>query len=175
MKKSSTLLNLLSVLLLAAAVVAVIFFVNPMQSEVDDMKLQLDEKEAELADLTSQVAALEAMREELGSSGVSEEKLLLQVPEGVDQDQLIADMADLASEAGVDLHGMSFSAIEGDQTGAVAISASFDGNYQDLIGFLESIEKNGRKLRVRSINVQLFEESSVARANFSLLIEAYYQ
>ncbi|PIP66563.1 hypothetical protein COW94_01140 [Candidatus Peregrinibacteria bacterium CG22_combo_CG10-13_8_21_14_all_44_10] len=70
---------------------------------------------------------------------------------------------------------MSFSAIEGDQTGAIAISASFDGNYQDLIGFLESIEKNGRKLRVRSINVQLFEESSVARANFSLLIEAYYQ
>lgn len=175
MKKSSTFLNLLSVLLLAAAVVAVIFFVNPMQSEVDDMKLQLDEKEAELADLTSQVAALEAMREELGSSGVSEEKLLLQVPEGVDQDQLISDMADLASEAGIDLHGMSFSAITGDQTGAIAISASFDGNYQDLIGFLESIEKNGRKLRVRSINVQLFEESSVARANFSLLIEAYYQ
>lgn len=175
MKKSSTLLNLLSVLLLAVAVVAVIFFVNPMQVDVDDMRLQLAEKEAELVSLTSQVADLEAMKDELGSSGVSEEKLLLQVPEGASQDQLIDDMAALASEAGVDLHGMSFSDTLGDQTGAIAISASFDGDYQDLIGFLESVEKNGRKLRVRSINVQLSEESAVARANFSLLIEAYYQ
>ncbi len=175
MKKSSTFLNLLSVLLLAVTVVAVVFFVNPMQAEVDELQVQLDEKETQLADLTEQVADLEAMREELGSSGVSEEKLLIQVPDGLEQDQLISDLSDLAEEAGIELHGMSFSTIEGDETGSVSISSSFDGDYEDLIGFLEAVEDNSRKIRIRSVNVQLSEEGSVPHASFSLLMEAYYQ
>ena len=175
MKKSSTFLNLISVILLAATVVMVVFFVNPMQTEVDSLKLQLDEKDTQVADLTAQVADLEMMREELGSSGVSEEKLLLQVPDGLGQDQLIDDLSDLAEEAGVELHGMSFSTVEGDQTGSVSISSSFDGDYEDLIGFLETVEDNSRKIRIRSINVQLSEEASVPHASFSLLMEAYYQ
>jgi len=175
MKKSSTFLNLLAVLFLVVTVVSVVSFINPMQAEVDSLQVQLDEKETQVVDLTSQIATLEVMRDELGSSGVSEEKLLLQVPYGVEQDQLIKDLSDLASEAGIELHGMSFSALEGDSTGSITISASFDGDYEDLIGFLDAVESNSRKLRVRSINVQLTDENSVAHANFSLLMEAYYQ
>ncbi len=175
MKKSSTLLNLIAVILLAVTVVGVLFFVNPMQVELDDLQAELDEKETTVTELTDQVAELEAMRDELGTSGVSEEKLLLQVPDDVDQSGLITDLSELAEEAGVELHGMSFSMVEGAESGVISVSASFDGDYEDLVSFLETVEDNTRKITVDSISVQLSEESSVAHASFGLLMEAYYQ
>ncbi len=175
MKKSSSFLNFISVLLLVGAIAGMVFYVNPMRSNLDSLEEDLVEKEAEVADLTSRVVELEALRDELGSSGVSEAKLLLQVPEGAEQDELVTGLAELSEEAGIDLHGMSFSNIEGDTNGVVTIAASFDGDYEDLVSFLESVESSSRKIKVKSIAVQLSEEGGVAHASFSLLMEAYYQ
>ncbi len=175
MKKTSTFLSLLSVVLLLAVVLGVLFFINPMQAQIDDLSASLQTKETEVADLSAKIADLTAMQDELGVSGVSQEKLLLSVPEGAEQDELIKDLSGVANSAGVDLHGMSFSMIEGDVSGVITISASFDGDYEDLMGFLEELEGNTRKINVKSISVQLSEEDAVAKASFSLLMEAYYQ
>lgn len=175
MKKSSTFLNLLSVVLLIVVVLGMVFYVNPLRGEVDELDGELDGKQTEIMDLTDRVAELEAIQEELGASGVTEEKLVLQVPEGLHQEELLTDLTDLASEAGIELNGVSFSTVEGDESSVVNMSASFDGDYEDLIGFLEAVEDNMREIRVKTISVQLTEEGSVAHASFGLTMEAYYQ
>ncbi|MBU1019023.1 MAG: type 4a pilus biogenesis protein PilO [Patescibacteria group bacterium] len=175
MKKSSTFLNLLSVVLLVAVVLGFVFYVNPLSQDVESLNADLEGKTAEVEDLIARVAELEGLSEELGASGVTEERLLLQVPEGESQDELLSDLADLAAEAGVDLNGVNFSNVEGDNSGVINMSASFDGNYEDLIIFLEALEGNTRKIKVNSISVQLSEEGSGAHASFGLTMEAYYQ
>ncbi|HAU40293.1 MAG: Tfp pilus assembly protein PilO [Candidatus Peregrinibacteria bacterium GW2011_GWF2_43_17] len=176
MKRTSTALNLMSVVLLLAVVLGLLFFVNPMRAEIGLMEVNLAEKELQVSELSAKVAELEAIKEEVGSSGISEDKLLTQVPEGISQDELIVDLSELSTTAGIELHGMSFSTVESeDGAGAVSISASFDGDYEDLIGFLQAVEDSSRKIKVKSINVQLSSEDDVAKASFSLLMEAYYQ
>lgn len=176
MKRTSTTLNLLSVALLLAVVLGLLFFVNPMRTEIGLLETNLTEKELQVDDLSAKVAELEAIREEVGSSGISEDKLLTQVPEGVSQDELIVDLSEVSIAAGIELHGMSFSIVENEEgVGVITVSASFDGDYEDLIGFLQAIEDSARKIKVKSINVQLSSEDDVAKANFSLLMEAYYQ
>lgn len=166
----------MSVVLLLAVVLGLLFFVNPMRAEIGLMEVNLAEKELQVSELSAKVAELEAIKEEVGSSGISEDKLLTQVPEGISQDELIVDLSELSTTAGIELHGMSFSTVESeDGAGAVSISASFDGDYEDLIGFLQAVEDSSRKIKVKSINVQLSSEDDVAKASFSLLMEAYYQ
>ena len=166
----------MSVVLLLAVVLGLLFFVNPMRAEIGLMEVNLAEKELQVSELSAKVAELEAIKEEVCSSGISEDKLLTQVPEGISQDELIVDLSELSTTAGIELHGMSFSTVESeDGAGAVSISASFDGDYEDLIGFLQAVEDSSRKIKVKSINVQLSSEDDVAKASFSLLMEAYYQ
>ncbi len=175
MRKTSTFMNLLSVILLLIVIVAAVFYINPMKQDVSALAIQLESKEAQVSELMARVVELETLRDEIGKSGATEGKLLLQVPSGMDQSGIIADLNDLAAEAGVALNGMSFSAVEGEESGVLWISASFDGDYEDLITFLQAVEDNPRKIRVKAISVQLSEEDAVAHASFSLLMEAYYQ
>lgn len=175
MRKSSTFLNLLSVVLLLIVIIAVVFYVNPMKEEASALSTQLVSKETSVSELMARVVELETLRDEIGESGATEGKLLLQVPSGMDQSGVIDDLNDLAVEAGVVLNGMSFSAIEGGESGVLGVSASFDGDYEDLITFLQAVEDNTRKIRVKSISVQLSEEDSVPHASFGLLMECYYQ
>lgn len=176
MKKSSTFLNLISIVLIVLVVLGVVFYLNPWRTNVETLGAELAAKDAEVASLTARVTELESLREELGSSGVTEEKLLLQVPEGVNQDDLLTDLYDLATEAEITLNGVSFSTTEGeDGAGVVVMSASFDGDYEDLIDFLEAVESSVRKIVVTSISVQLSEDAETPHASFGLAMEAYYQ
>jgi len=176
MKRTSTALNLLSVILLFAVVIGLLFFVNPTRTQIGLLEANLAEKELQVSDLQARVTELEAIQSEVGSSGISEDKLLTQVPEGMAQDELIVDLSELSTTAGIALHGMSFSTVQSAEgAGVISVSASFDGDYEDLIGFLQAIEDSSRKIKVKSINVQLSSEDDVAKANFSLLMEAYYQ
>ncbi|EKD47747.1 MAG: hypothetical protein ACD_65C00308G0001 [uncultured bacterium] len=173
--KKSNFLNLLSVIFLTAIVLGVVFLVNPMRTQIDQLDSDLDLKNFEVDSLTARVAELETLQEELATSGTTEEKLLQEVPVGFNQDELLTDLSDLSDEAGIVLNSVGFSVSEGEENGVVTISASFDGDYEDLIGFLETIEDNTRKLKVKTISVQLSEEGSTPHVSFGLAMEAYYQ
>ena len=173
--KKSNFLNFLSVIFLIVIVLGVVFFVNPMKLEMDQLNTDLDLKTLEVSTLEARVLELESLQEELSASGTTEEKLLEQVPVGMNQDELLTNLSDLADESGITLNGVSFSPTEGDESNIVSISASFDGDYEDLIGFLETVEDNTRTFYVKTISVQLSEEGSTAHASFGLVLDAYYQ
>ncbi|MFA6528427.1 MAG: type 4a pilus biogenesis protein PilO [Candidatus Gracilibacteria bacterium] len=175
MRKSSTVLNLISMILLLVVIIGAVFYINPMKEQVTALSTELASKDTEVAELSARIAELETLRDEIGESGATEGKLLLQVPEGMDQSGIINDLNDLAIQAGIALNGMSFSAVDGDTSSVLGVSASFDGDYDDLINFLETVEDNTRKIRVKSISVQLSEKDTVPHASFSLLMECYYQ
>lgn len=64
-----------------------------------------------------------------------------------------------------------------EKIGALQISSSFDGTYEDLISFLKALEQNKRMFKVNSVSAQLMDTDvmGLKRAVFALSIETFYQ
>ena len=56
----------------------------------------------------------------------------------------------------------------------VGVSSAFTGNYASLLSFLQGLENNERKIKVRSLNVQVLSGEG-NQVTFGLSMEAYYQ
>lgn len=171
----------LALLFLLLAFAAYFFYVKPVG-------LALAEKDLKYADLTTQEATLSARLAQLEEAGkkleldsdVKTQKVVNAIPEKLEQDNLILNMVDIAKKNDIEFRSISFSVVEGsegDTVKKVGISASFEGNYGDLVNFLKAIEQNGRKIVVENISVQLAGEpvQGVERVNFALSMAAFYR
>ncbi len=173
----STLVGVFFVLL---SIVIYTLFVRPIGAANDLVKQQVDTKRQELVALEDKIKMLEQAEGDLQlNSEVEKQEVLKAVPASMKQDEVIKDLIEIAESYQVSLGSISFGKGVGsaDEVGVLRINANFEGDYSDLESFLKGLEDNGRFFRVESINVQLDDLalSTVTRADFSLVIEAFFQ
>jgi len=146
--------------------------VGQMSVDISGKNLQIEQSKAKIAEMTSAEKELDL------SSEVKKTELLKSVPKDVDQDQIIRDIIEMAKIHDIKLNSIGFGkgASSKEGVGSLRINASFEGNYNDLVSFLESVEQNARVLIVDSINVQLGKTDLLdsTRATFSLSMQAFY-
>lgn len=171
--------TLIGVLLVLVGIVGYFFYTKPMVAEVSVIETDIAAKEVEIETLKEQIAEFESAEEELGiATEVQKIESLRSIPSTMQQDEVIRDIIQITDTYDIELKSLSFgegsSAYDG--VNALRINASFEGNYTDLVTFLEGVEQNPRTFRVESINVQLNELDvlNIKRATFSLAMEAYF-
>lgn len=168
--------SILSVVLVIALILGVVFWLNPLRSEIAGLKAERDEAKENLEEQKASLTGLKVIQEELPISEAEQESLERAVPTEADQDSLITDLSETADEAGISLNSINFNLGEKEDFKTVNISANFSGNYEDLLNFLTALEQNERKIQVKSISVQLGEtNASGQEVSFNLNMEAYYQ
>ncbi len=175
--KTSTLIG---VFLILAAISFYVFYLSGVKSHIDTTKTDLVAKQSELSVIQAELSEFKKAENDLNvSTEVQRSEVSKSIPLGVKQDELIKDVIEISEVNDIILNSLSFGkgGLNEDGVGSVRINASFEGNYTDLVSFLESIEQNSRFLKVSSINVQLnkLEISDSTRATFSLAMEAFYQ
>lgn len=172
--------TLFGVLLFLAAICLYVFVARPLSADLQVMKADIVSKNEQIDELQEKLGQLQAAEEELDiTSEVERIESLKAVPVGVQQDEVIRDILEIADDNDVSLNSISFgkSGSQEDGVSSLTIAASFAGNYADLTSFLEGLEQNDRLFKVDSISVQVsrLDISDIERANFSLSISAFYQ
>ncbi len=175
--KTSTLIG---VFLILAAISFYVFYLSGVKENIDTTKTDLVAKQGELSVIQAELSEFKKAENDLNvSTEVQRSEVSKSIPLGLKQDELIKDVIEISEVNDIILNSLSFGkgGLNEDGVGSVRINASFEGNYTDLVSFLESIEQNSRFLKVSSINVQLnkLEISDSTRATFSLAMEAFYQ
>lgn len=170
---------LIGVLLVLAAVVVYVFFVNNVSNDLSVAKADLTSKESQLASLETQNDAYRKAEADLDLTDVKRRDILKAVPIGLNQDEVIRNLVEIADTHDVELNSLSFSkgSSGAEGVGTLRISSSFEGNYSDLIDFLEGLEENARTMQISSVSVQVntLDVSDVKRATFSLSMDTFYQ
>lgn len=172
--------SLVGVLLILLVVGGYAFYVRSLANEVDAGKIDLSEKIDQVEALELEIETLDAAKEELGlTSEVAQIEIQRSIPPGMNQDEVIRDLIEIGETHDIILSSISFGqgATDQENIASLRVNASFEGNYNDLINFLEGLEQNARLFVVNSISVQLsrLAISDIQRANFSLSIEAFFQ
>ncbi|MFH1533889.1 MAG: type 4a pilus biogenesis protein PilO [Nitrospirota bacterium] len=169
----------IGVLLVLVAVVGYFFYTKSLAADVSAMETDITSKEVEIESIKSKISEFETAEEELGiATEVQKIESLRAIPSTMKQDEVIKDIIQITDTYDIELKSLSFgegnSAYDG--VDALRINASFEGNYTDLVTFLEGVEQNPRIFKVESINVQLNELDvlNIKRATFSLAMEAYF-
>ncbi|MBT3704450.1 hypothetical protein HOG17_01565 [Candidatus Peregrinibacteria bacterium] len=173
-------LSVVGLVLLLASVSFYAFFLSPVLGDYSDMKASVIEKEEVIDELEGRIDTYKEAETNMNiTTDVQRLSLLNSVPVGVEQDTVIEDLIMIAEGNDIKLRSVSFGLSEGfkDNVGALKINASFEGDYVDLMNFLEGIEQNARLFKVTSINVQVnqFDGFDVKRVTFSLSMDAFYQ
>lgn len=169
----------IGVLLVLVALVGYLFYTKPLAADVAVMETDITAKETEIESIKSKIAGFENAEEELGiATEVQKIESLRAIPSTMKQDEVIRDVINITDTYDIELKSLSFGegSSEYDGVNALNINASFEGNYTDLVTFLEGIEQNPRIFKIKSINVQLNELDvlDIKRATFSLAMEAYF-
>lgn len=166
--------------LLVLSIGLYLFLLRPMQTDYSGMASVLSSKEEEISKLRNEIAAYQSAEKSMDIGTEIQKKTLLNfIPVGLNQDTVIEDLIKISKANGIVLHSVSFGLADKvyEGIGALKISASFEGNYADLIHFLKGVEENSRLLKVTSINVQVdyIEDLDLKHVTFSLTMDAYYQ
>ncbi len=172
--------SLVGVLLIVLSLAAYMLFISPFSEKVDVLNADIVTKNEELVKISDQIKSYKDSQANLKlSTEVERLEVLKAVPAEMRQDEVIEDIINIAKTYDITLSSISFSKAGSEQSGvkSLVVNASFIGNYNDLIDFLEGIEGNPRVFNVNSISVQIskLEISDIERASFSLAIETFYQ
>jgi Tfp pilus assembly protein PilO len=172
--------SLVGIFLILLSVVAFTFFIRPFGQKVDAVKADVAGKTQELNDLKQQVFDMENAENTLGlASELERLEMLSLIPVGLKQDEAIKDVVRLAEDNNITLTSIGFGKgmTDREKIGALQISSSFDGTYEDLISFLKALEQNKRMFKVNSVSAQLMDTDvmGLKRAVFALSIETFYQ
>lgn len=173
-------LSIVGLLLLLGAVTAYALYLRPVLGEYNDLKASVSDKEEVISELEDKIDVYKSAEGKADvTTDVQRLSLLNSIPVGVEQDAVIESVIKIAEANDIELRSVSFGLSEGykDDIGVLKINASFEGDYGDLMNFLEGIEQNARLLKVTSVNVQVsqFEGVDVKRVTFSLSMDAFYQ
>lgn len=155
------------------------FYVKPLWDEVNNLSFDKDQKQLQVNTLTKQFQDFQDLQKNLGdTTEVGKETNLNAIPERFEQDKLILDITGIAQRNQVILNGINFG-FSPDSSGKIkraTVNVNLTGSEENLITFLKGVEANQRKLVVKSITVQSGKtEGGVARVNFNVNMETYYQ
>lgn len=172
--------SLIGVLLVIGAIALYVFVGKGIAAENVTLETELETKGAQLESFANEEQRLEEAKEELNlTSSVEQFTSLAAIPAAVDQDEVIRSVVEIAGDYDIELNSISFarSGASVDGIATLRVNASFEGNYTDLIDFLEGLEQHERLFKVNNINVQIntLNFSGLERANFSLTIDTFYQ
>lgn len=178
--KSSRKTPIIALVLLIAGLLIALLYVRPLYVDIGEMSSARDEMIDLKTDLEKKLSDLKALQAGLeGSTEISQEKSLIAIPEKLEQETLITDIAAIARENDMILSGLNFSIPLRSEAGEIAkvgINTNITGNEKNLVSFLKALEGISRKIIVRSISVQIGEtEFGIPRVNFNLNMEAYFQ
>lgn len=170
---------LVGIFLILLVVFGYVFYTKGVASNVSQMNADITSKNLQIESSKAKVAEMTKAEKELDlSSEVKKTELLKSVPKDVAQDQMIRDIIDTSRLHDIKLNSIGFGkgASSKEGVGSLRINASFEGSYNDLVSFLESLEQNARVLIVDSISVQLGKTDLLdsTRATFSLSMQAFY-
>jgi len=166
-------LTLIAVVLLIIAVVAVFMLIIPQRDQLDEVKTNLSEEQLELNRLNNEIAKFVKLEDSFTGGEVTKNDVLNLVPENIEQNEVIETFAELTSEFGLSFNSISFGTAQGadEDASVLNITTNLTGKHEDLIDFLEALETNSRKYRVKTMSVQTLENRL---ENMSLTIEAYF-
>ena len=176
--KQSKITSLVSIILILIVVFGGIFLLKPFRSDVASLNETVQAKEAELNEVETEYNDLEALSEEAEITEKGIQDFLNKIPADLEQDILIKNIYEIAEDNDIILNAISFGVSENPltQVNSVSMSASFIGDYNDLVKFLEGLEENSREIHVKTINVQVLDEKdNIQRINFNLTLESFYQ
>jgi len=177
--KKSQSKTLLGVLLVLVAVAVYVLLLKPFSDGLAKKEVDLSTKNAEVASLNTAIDSLKKQEAEFQLTEDKKNNILKVVPIGLNQDQVIRDVVEVAAKEGISLRSISFSksALKDKNVNVLRVSAGFDGVYDDLINFLKDVEGNERRFKINSINVQLnpSDLSLSKRVSFSLTMDSFYQ
>ena len=172
--------TLVGVFLVILSIAAYVFFVRGLSTGVAEKRDEIADKTVKIEQMKQKVEDLKVAEKQWDvSTEVQRAEVLKSIPVGLNQDQVIEDLVKIAKANDIELNSVSFgkSTKGKDDIGSLRVNSSFEGNYADLVNFLEAIEQNGRLFKVNTVNVQVntFEVSSFERISFALNLEAFYQ
>jgi Tfp pilus assembly protein PilO len=178
--KTRQILSIVGVVLLIGSVAFFAFFLRPLWNDHGEMQSEIDGKELQVSTIQTKIDEYKESERKMDlGSEVQKRTLLNSIPVGVNQDEIIEDLVDIAADNNIEFHSVSFGLSDGvyEDVGALRISASFQGGYGDLIHFLKGLESNARLIKVTAINVQVehIEDVNVNKVTFSLTMDSYYQ
>lgn len=155
-------------------------FTSNLKTDFDAVKADVTSREVTISEIKTQIDSYKSAEKKMDvETEVKKNEILNSIPVGMKQDGIIEDLYDIAKTNDVELRSVSFGTSDGvyNNVSALTISASFEGNYSDLINFLKSIEENKRFLKVASVNVQVADVvgEDIKRVTFSLSMSAFYQ
>jgi len=172
--------TMIGVLLVILSIAGYVFYTAGVAGENAKIKTEIEAKSAEISLFEAENVKVDSAKEALNLTGVVDQiTSIAAVPADLKQDDVIKTVIDVADAFDIVLNSISFSrsSSELDGVSVLRINASFEGNYADLIDFLEGLEEDDRLFLVDSINVQIAKVgiSDLERANFSLSIDTFYQ
>jgi len=171
---------IIGAVLVVLGVVVFTFGARPVAEEVNQIQADISSKEVSIVELTDKIQKYTDAEESLQiSTEVQRQQSLSAIPIGMQQDEVIENIINITREHDIELKSLSFGkgSAEAEGIHTLRVNSSFEGNYADLISFLEALETNERLVKVDSINVQINKVtiSDLTRAIFSLSMEVYYQ
>lgn len=166
-------LTLIAVVLLVIAVVGIFVFILPQKDQLEEVKANLASEQTELNKINAEIVKFNQLEESFTGGEVTKKDVLNLVPENVEQAEVINIFAELTDEFGLSFNSVSFnSSTSPDENASVLnITTNLTGKHQDLIDFLEALETNSRKFKVKTMSVQTLENRL---ENMSLNIESYF-
>jgi len=172
--------TLVGIVLVFIALVGYLFYSKPLSGEVSVLESEISSKSGEIEEIKGKIDEFEKAEKELGiSSEVQRLESLKAIPAQMYQDEVIRDVIQIIDTYDIELKSLSFGQGSSDYENveALSVNASFEGNYGDLVSFLEAVEQNARIFKVDSISVQVnqLDILDIKRATFSLSMKAFFQ
>ncbi len=178
MAQRNTTSTLIAGVLLILTLVVGLFVWKPARDDAKSLGTDLIEAQSSLQQLEKELADLLVLEQDLPVAESERESILESVPIGLNQDELVRNLDDIAADADVSLNSMTFSKqnVEGSTADVISVVCNLSGDYEDLGRLLESFENNDRLFKVVSIGVQLGDVTEDGQQmTFSVTLEAYYQ
>lgn len=161
-----------SVFLISALIVFSVH-TRAAQQEVNSLKVTSQK-------LNQEINALTGNQSELTPRGtlseVEQKDLAMAIPQGLEQDTIIADLNRISKTANVSFNSLSFTKQAAVDIPSVSISASFQGTDTDIVRFLKLVETNPRKLLVQDAGVVRSQGSAgLDLLNLTITLKAFYR
>lgn len=166
--------HIVGLVLLLLVVIGWVFYVRPLKQKVTNLNTSQSEKEIILTDLTKQAAELTTLNDSLPQDEVEKQRLLLNIPTSLEQYNLIQYFDSVSRNYDLRFNNMNFTVSSDltEEVGRIEITATFEGEKNDISDFFKVLEKSSRKILVKSFQLRFDKDGNSV---FDLQMEAYYQ
>jgi Tfp pilus assembly protein PilO len=172
MKKNS----LLASVLLLVSLLVTIFYLQPLIGHDSELDVTVGQAQDTLDIATQKLEAAKQAKDHFDHmTELDKQKMLLQIPTSLTQQNIIDDLSRIAALNNLGLVSITFAKnTTQDSLKKISVVANLSGlsqSYQTLLTLLQSVERNNRLLVVKNLSATM----SSSRNDYSLTMEAYYK